>query len=233
MIPAVELVDVRKNYLLGGSVVHALQGVSLTIPEGDFVAIMGPSGSGKSTLLNVLGCLDRPSSGTYHLQGREISKLDDGELSEIRAAGLGFIFQTFNLVPGLTLVENIELPLYYRGWIGPAQRERCRRLAGLVGLEQRLNHLPSQLSGGQQQRGAIARSLANDPGLLLADEPTGNLDSATTHEILDLLEGLNQAGKTLILVTHEDDVAHRAKRIVRLHDGCLVSDQRLDTAAVT
>ena len=229
---AAQLVDIRKDYHLGGGTVHALQGIDLEIPEGDYVAIMGPSGSGKTTLLNILGCLDRPSGGAYFLKGQETSRLDDGELSEIRAAGVGFIFQTFNLVPGLTLQENIELPLYYRGWISDPLRERCKQLAGMVGLGERLDHLPSQLSGGQQQRGAIARSLANDPAILLADEPTGNLDSATTLEILDLLQALNDAGKTLIMVTHEPDVAARAQRIVRLRDGRIESDERVASAKV-
>jgi putative ABC transport system ATP-binding protein len=222
---AARLESLRKDYPLGGEIVHALQGIDLEIPVGDFVAIMGPSGSGKTTLLNVLGCLDRPTSGRYTLAGRDTTKLDDGALSEIRAAAIGFIFQTFNLVPELTLLENIELPLYYRGWITPQARTRCRRLADMVGLGNRLDHRPSQLSGGQQQRGAIARSLVNDPTLLLADEPTGNLDSATTLEILDLLCGLNEAGKTVVMVTHEHDVAQRARRIVTLQDGRIVSDE--------
>jgi putative ABC transport system ATP-binding protein len=221
---AARLSNVVKDYPLGGEIVHALRGVSLGIPRGDFVAIMGPSGSGKTTLLNVLGCLDRPTSGRYFLDEDEVTGLEDGRLSELRAAHVGFIFQTFNLVPELTLLENVELPLYYRGTITAKARARCRRLAELVGLGQRLDHRPTQLSGGQQQRGAIARSLVNDPTILLADEPTGNLDSVNTAEILDLLCELNAAGKTVIMVTHEQAVADRAKRIVRLSDGQVVSD---------
>jgi putative ABC transport system ATP-binding protein len=215
-----------KHYALGGEVVQALRGVSLDVPEGDYVAIMGPSGSGKSTLLNLLGCLDRPTSGSYFLGDDDVARMHDDDLSEIRATRIGFVFQSYNLIPQLTVLENIEVPLFYQGRLGLAQRDRCRELADLVGLGERLNHRPSQLSGGQQQRAAIARSLVNDPFFILADEPTGNLDSVTTGEILDLLERLNVAGKTIIMVTHEDDVAHRAKRIVRLRDGLIQTDQR-------
>jgi putative ABC transport system ATP-binding protein len=223
---AARLDDLTKDYALEGGAVQALRGVSLDVPHGDYIAIMGPSGSGKSTLLNILGCLDRPTSGRYFLGDDEVSSLDDGRLSEIRGAKIGFIFQTFNLVPELTLLENIQLPLYYRGHVTAAAMQRCRELAVMVGLEKRIGHRPTQLSGGQQQRGAIARSLANDPTILLADEPTGNLDSATTLEILALLDRLSAEGKTLILVTHDPDVAARAKRIVRFKDGQIVSDER-------
>ena len=223
---AARLEDLGKVYPLESGEVHALRDVSLHVPYGDYIAIMGPSGSGKSTLLNILGCLDRPSSGRYVLGNEEVSVLGDARLSEIRGAKIGFIFQTFNLVPELTLLENIALPLYYRGFVTGADRKRCRELGELVGLGHRLDHRPPQLSGGQQQRGAIARSLVNDPTILLADEPTGNLDSATTAEILDLLDRLNGSGKTVILVTHDPDVAERAKRTVRVKDGRIVSDER-------
>ncbi len=223
---AARVVNLTKDYHLGEQVVHALRGVSFDVPQGDFVAIMGPSGSGKSTLLNLLGCLDRPTSGQYFLGEVDVSQLSDDELSEIRASRIGFVFQSYNLIPQLTVLENIEVPLYYRGRITARDRQRCRELAQRVGLGDRLHHRPAQLSGGQQQRAAIARSLANDPYFILADEPTGNLDSVTTQSILDLLEELNREGKTIIMVTHEEEVAARAKRIIRLRDGMIQSDQR-------
>jgi putative ABC transport system ATP-binding protein len=226
MTLAAHLDDVRKEYVLGGEVVHALRGVSFEVPEGDYVAIMGASGSGKSTLLNLLGCLDRPSSGRIMLGDEDVSCLGDDRLSEIRASRIGFVFQSYNLIPQLTVLENIEVPLYYQGRVAARDRERCRELAVMVGLSQRLGHRPFQLSGGQQQRVAIARSLVNDPYFMLADEPTGNLDSVTTDEILRLLEKLNNEGKTIILVTHEAEVGNRTKRIIRLRDGQLASDTR-------
>lgn len=218
------VVDLAKHYNLGTVIVEALRGVSIDFEEGDYVAIMGPSGSGKSTLLNLLGCLDRPTSGQYILGDQDVSQLDDDELSEIRSRYLGFIFQSYNLIQQLTLVENIEVPLYYQGSITAASRQRCVELAELVGLADRLHHRPTQLSGGQQQRVAIARALVNDPHIILADEPTGNLDTSTSSEIMDLLDNLNIAGKTIIMVTHEEDIAHRAKRIIRMRDGHVVSD---------
>src|SRR3569623_1054308 len=223
---AARIINLHKDYVLGGEVVHALRGVSLDIPEGDYVAIMGPSGSGKSTLLNLLGCLDRPTSGRFFLGDLDVAQLDDDQLSEIRAARIGFVFQSYNLIPQLTVVENIEVPLYYLGQLTPESREPCRQLAAKVGLGARLNHRPLQLSGGQQHRAGIARSLANNPYFMLSDEPTGNLDSVTTGEILALLDQLNAAGKTIIIVTHEEDVGGRAKRIVRLRDGLIQSDER-------
>jgi putative ABC transport system ATP-binding protein len=220
------VVDLEKNYYLEAVTVRALRGVTLTVEEGDFVALMGPSGSGKSTLLNLLGCLDRPTSGQYYLGEEDVSELDDDELSEARSHYLGFIFQSYNLLPQYTVVENIEIPLLYQGCkLTEATRQRCIDLAELVGLGDRLDHRPMQLSGGQQQRVAIARALVNDPHLILADEPTGNLDSRTSNEIMELLSKLNQGGKTIIMVTHETDIAAWAKRVVRMRDGVIESDE--------
>jgi putative ABC transport system ATP-binding protein len=219
------IVDLVKNYYLESVVVRALRGVTLTVDEGEFVALMGPSGSGKSTLLNLLGCLDRPTSGQYYLGEEDVSELDDDQLSEARSRYLGFIFQSYNLLPQYTVVENIEIPLLYQGCrLTEATRQRCLQLADLVGLGDRLDHRPMQLSGGQQQRVAIARALVNDPHVILADEPTGNLDSRTSTEIMRLLGDLNQAGKTIIMVTHENDIAAWAKRVVRMRDGLIESD---------
>lgn len=226
MIPAASIKDLTKEYVLDGEVVRALRGVTLDIPNGDYVAVMGASGSGKSTLLNLLGCLDRPTSGMLCLGEEDVSQLDDDQLSEIRASRIGFVFQSYNLIPQLTVLENIEVPLFYQGRLASKDRRRCTELAEMVGLGDRLRHRPTQLSGGQQQRVAIARSLVNDPYFILADEPTGNLDSVTTVEILDLLDGLSASGKTIIMVTHENEVAARAKRIVRLMDGQVQSDER-------
>ncbi|NUQ61049.1 MAG: ABC transporter ATP-binding protein [Pirellulales bacterium] len=223
---AASVQQVTKEYVLDGETVRALRGVTLEVPEGDYVAVMGASGSGKSTLLNLLGCLDRPTSGKLLLGEDDVSQLSDDRLSEIRASRIGFIFQSYNLIPQLTVLENIQVPLYYQGRLTARERDRCHELAGMVGLADRLKHRPTQLSGGQQQRVAIARSLVNDPYFILADEPTGNLDSVTTEEILGLLDALNEAGKTIIMVTHEDDVGARAKRIIRLRDGNVLSDAR-------
>jgi putative ABC transport system ATP-binding protein len=214
------IVRLTKTYQVGNRVqVRALNDVSLDFCRGDFVAIMGASGSGKSTLLNLLGCLDRPTSGQYILAGRDVAGLDDEAHSHIRGRYVGFIFQSYNLIPQLSVAENIEMPLSYQRQILPADRDRCLRLARLVGLGDRLNHRPAELSGGQQQRVAIARALVNNPQLILADEPTGNLDSATGDEIMDLLETLNRAGRTIVMVTHEPDIAARAHRTVHLRDG--------------
>jgi putative ABC transport system ATP-binding protein len=223
------VIDLWKDYFLESVVVHALRGVSLTVEEGDFVALMGPSGSGKSTLLNLLGCLDRPTGGQYFLGNEDVSEMDDDQLSEARSRYLGFIFQSYNLLAQYTVVENIEIPLLYQGCrLDEQTRARCIHLAELVGLGDRLDHRPMQLSGGQQQRVAIARSLVNDPHVILADEPTGNLDSKTSDEIMVLLSKLNQAGKTIIMVTHENDIAAWARRAVRMRDGRIESDMRND-----
>lgn len=221
---AARLMDVRKDYVLKSETVRALRGVTFDIPEGDYVAIMGPSGSGKSTLLNLLGCLDKPTAGHFYLGEDDVARMNDDQLSHTRATRIGFVFQSYNLIQQLTVVENIEVPLYYQGRVNSQTRKRCRELAAMVGLGERLGHRPSQLSGGQQQRVAIARSLVNDPYFILADEATGNLDSVTTEEILFLFQQLNDAGKTIILVTHEDDVSHHAKRIIRLKDGVVQTD---------
>jgi putative ABC transport system ATP-binding protein len=203
--------------------------VSLNFEEGDFVALMGPSGSGKSTLLNLLGCLDRPTSGFYFLGDQDVSRMDDDQLSDVRSKYLGFIFQSYNLLPQYTVVENIEVPLLYQGCrLNAATRARCVALAEMVGLGNRLDHRPMQLSGGQQQRVAIARALINDPHVILADEPTGNLDTRTSDEIMELLTRLNEAGKTIIMVTHENDIAAWARRVVRMRDGYVESDTRND-----
>src|SRR5436853_3661287 len=227
MAAVVRVVDLVKNYYLESVVVRALQGVTLAVQEGDFVALMGPSGSGKSTLLNLLGCLDRPTSGQYYLGEEDVSELDDDQLSEARSRYLGFIFQSYNLLAQYTVVENIEIPLLYQGCrLNAETRGRCVRLAEMVGLGDRLDHRPMQLSGGQQQRVAIARALVNDPHVILADEPTGNLDSRTSDEIMQMLIRLNDAGKTIIMVTHENDIAAWAKRVIRMRDGHIESDER-------
>jgi putative ABC transport system ATP-binding protein len=226
MPPLVHLEDVSKVYETGAVSVHALREISLTIAEGEYVAIMGKSGSGKSTLLNLLGCLDRPTTGHYLLGDKDVSQMDDNALSEARNRRIGFVFQSFNLIQWLSVVENIEVPLFYQGVAAGDRRRISMRLAESVGLADRAHHRPGELSGGQQQRVAIARSLANDPLILLADEPTGNLDSQTTDEILSLLAELHHRGRTVIMVTHEPEVAERAQRVVTLRDGQVESDCR-------
>jgi len=217
----IRIESVEKVYDMGEVKVHALRGVNLEVLEGDYIAIMGPSGSGKSTLLNLLGCLDRPTAGRFYLGGDDVSQMDDNELSEVRGRKIGFIFQSYNLIHQLSLIENIQMPLFYQGLDTPKNNSRCERFAGLVGLGDRLHHRPSQLSGGQQQRVAVARSLVNDPLMILADEPTGNLDSRTGTEILDLLDRLNHSGKTIVLVTHDPNTAARARRVVHMRDGVI------------
>jgi putative ABC transport system ATP-binding protein len=222
---ATSIRDLTKDYVLKSETVRALRGVSFDVPEGDFVAIMGPSGSGKSTLLNLLGCLDKPTTGSLMLGSDDIASMTDDELADIRSQRIGFVFQSYNLIQQLSVVENIQVPLYYQGKLGAEERKRAITLAERVGLADRLDHRPSQLSGGQQQRVAIARSLVNDPFFMLADEATGNLDSVTTEEILTIFDQLNEEGRTIIMVTHEDFVAERAKRIIRLKDGMLHTDE--------
>lgn len=211
--------DLCKSYQLGNSELRVLREINLAIESGEYVAIMGPSGSGKSTLLNMIGCLDRPTSGDYRLGGQSVSVLDDDELSRIRGARIGFVFQSFNLIAQLNVVENIEIPMYYQGYSEHESAERAIELATMVGLGERLDHRPSELSGGQQQRVAIARALSNDPLIILADEPTGNLDSASGADILTILDRLREEGKTLIVVTHDEQIATRAERVIRLFDG--------------
>lgn len=220
----VAIENLNKVYHIGAYELFALRDFALSIGEGEYVAIMGPSGSGKSTLLNILGCLDRPSSGTYHLGGYDVSKLDDDELSRIRGLRIGFIFQSYNLIAQLNVIENIEVPMYYQGVEEHKSAAKARELAAMVGLEKRLGHRPSELSGGQQQRVSIARALANDPVIILADEPTGNLDSQSGTEILNILEGLHKKGKTLIMVTHDPKIGDRAQRVVHLLDGRVERD---------
>jgi len=225
--------DMVKMYQLGGETVMALDGVSLDVKKGDSVSIIGPSGSGKSTLMNMIGCLDRPTYGEYWLDGEEVGKLDDNQLAEIRNRKIGFIFQNFQLLPRLTALENVELPLIYRGIGGKKSRNMALQCLEQVGLVDRANHLPNQLSGGQQQRVAIARALVGEPEILLADEPTGALDSRTSLDILYLFLQLHELGHTIILITHDLDVANRAKRIVRIQDGKLseVGSERIELFA--
>ncbi len=225
----IRLEGLCRHYQVGGETVRALDGLDLELARGDYAAIMGPSGSGKSTLMNILGCLDRPTAGSCWLDGHALHEnWDDGVVSRLRGRLIGFVFQTFNLLPRLDALENVELPLVYQGVSAPERRERARRCLERVGLGDRLRHRPMELSGGQRQRVAVARALVTDPGLLLADEPTGNLDSRSTAEILDLMDGLHAEGQTLVLVTHEDEVARRARRVIHLRDGRL---ERVDLRA--
>ena len=219
----IQLEDLGKTYFLGAQEVRALRGISVTFGRGSFWAIMGSSGSGKSTMLNLLGCLDQPTAGRYLLNGEDVAGLDDDARSDIRLRNIGFVFQSFNLVPQLSLRENIELPLFYLGMESHRMARRAGELAEMVGLADRLHHRPAELSGGQQQRAAIARALANDPSVILADEPTGNLDSATGLQIMEMLAGLHRDGKTIIMVTHEQDIAAYAQQRLHLRDGGIAS----------
>ena len=225
MKPIIHIEELRKQYVIGDQEIYALRGVSLSIEEGDFVAIMGPSGSGKSSMMNVIGCLDKPTSGEFFLDGYPVSQSHDDKLAVIRNQKIGFVFQNFNLLPRTTAVENVELPLLYGGTPARERREKAIRALTSVGLAERLNNKPNELSGGQQQRVSIARALVNDPVILLADEPTGALDTKTSEEIMGIFQKLNDAGKTVILVTHEPDIAEYAKRIVRFRDGQIIADE--------
>jgi putative ABC transport system ATP-binding protein len=216
--------NLRKTYQMGSTVVHALQDITVDIHKNEFVALMGPSGSGKSTLMNVLGCLDTPSAGQYFLNGINVSTMEDNELADVRNRQIGFVFQTFNLLPKLTALDNVALPLVYRGMGKTERMEKAARTLESVGLGDRMDHKPNELSGGQRQRVAVARALVNDPAIILADEPTGNLDSKTSIEIMMLFEEIHSAGNTVIIVTHENDISEHAHRIIRLRDGLVETD---------
>ena len=222
----IKLQDIGKRYVIGSEEIFALRGVDLEIYKGEFVALMGPSGSGKSTLMNILGCLDTPTKGTYILNGTDVSNLNDNELAEIRNKEIGFVFQTFNLLPRSSSLENVALPLVYAGIAKEARTKRAIETLESVGLGNRMYHKPNELSGGQRQRVAVARALVNNPAIILADEPTGNLDTKTSIEIMGLIEEIHQKGNTIILVTHEEDIAKHAHRIVRMRDGAVESDEQ-------
>jgi putative ABC transport system ATP-binding protein len=221
----IETTDIAKTYVMGHESIHALRSVSIQIPRGEYVAFMGPSGSGKSTLMNIIGCLDTPSKGQYILNGQDVSRMSDNQLAEVRNKEIGFVFQSFNLLPRATALDNVALPLIYAGLNKRERTERALESLRAVGLADRASHRPNELSGGQRQRVAIARALVNNPSVLLADEPTGALDSKTSHEIMDLFEALYSKGNTIIMVTHEEDIARYAHRIVRLRDGLVETDE--------
>ncbi len=225
MAEVIRLVDIVKSYIMGDSVVHALDHVNVQIGEGEFTSIMGPSGSGKSTMMNILGCLDRPTSGHYFLRGRDIAGYNDDELAHTRNAEIGFVFQNFNLLPKLTAQVNVALPLVYAGINEEERMVRAARALESVGLGNRLDHKPNEMSGGQRQRVAIARALVNNPAIIMADEPTGNLDTKSSYEIMDIFKAMNDEGKTIVMVTHEPDIAKQTKRILVMRDGRLVSDE--------
>lgn len=228
----IELNEITKVYQMGSQEVRALAGVSLHVQENEYVAIMGPSGSGKSTLMNIIGCLDTPSAGEYNLNSQKVSEMTDNELAEIRNREIGFVFQTFNLLPRVNCLQNVELPLVYAGLKRSVRREQAADALRAVGLGDRMDHKPNELSGGQRQRVAVARALVNKPSILMADEPTGNLDTKTGDEIMHLFEHLYRQGNTLLVVTHEEDIAQHARRIIRLRDGLIESDVRVDNPAL-
>ena len=223
--PVLSLRGIRRDFPMGNQWVRVLKGIDLDVQPGEYIALMGPSGSGKSTLMNLLGCLDTPTSGSYFLAGEDVSRMDDDALAEVRNKKIGFVFQTFNLLPRQTALQNVALPLVYAGWSKADRQARATEVLGMVGLGDRMDHQPNQLSGGQPQRVAIARALVNTPSMVLADEPTGNLDSATSVEIMRLFDEIHARGNTLVVVTHEEDIARHAKRIVRLRDGLIESDE--------
>ncbi|HMR44201.1 MAG TPA: ABC transporter ATP-binding protein [Saprospiraceae bacterium] len=223
--PIIATKNLRKTYIMGPTTVHALQDISINVMKNEYVALMGPSGSGKSTLMNLLGCLDSPSSGEYFLNGINVSTMQDSELAEVRNKQIGFVFQTFNLLPRLTALDNVALPLVYAGMSKSERIAKAKKVLESVGLGDRMDHKPNELSGGQRQRVAVARALVNDPAIIFADEPTGNLDTKTSYEIMALFEEIHQAGNTIIVVTHENDIAAHAHRIIRLRDGLVESDQ--------
>ena len=230
-MPLIRIRGLARRYQMGADTVHALRGVSLDIERGEYLAIMGPSGSGKSTLMNLLGCLDSPTEGTYELNGKDVARMSDNELADIRNIEIGFVFQSFNLLPRSDALHNVELPLVYAGMPRAERRNRAREALAAVGLGERMHHRPNELSGGQRQRVAIARALVNKPSIILADEPTGNLDSRTGEEILALFDALSRRGNTIIVVTHEEDVAQHARRVVRIRDGNIAADEPTRSAA--
>lgn len=223
--PVISVKELKKTYIMGNQYVHALQSVTLDVFKNEYVALMGPSGSGKSTLMNLIGCLDTPTSGQYFLNGQEVSEMTDNDLADVRNKEIGFVFQTFNLLPRLTALENVALPLIYSGVSKSERLERAEVVLEQVGLADRMDHTPNELSGGQRQRVAIGRALINDPTIILADEPTGNLDSKTSYEIMDIMDNLHANGNTIVLVTHEPDIAEHAHRVIKLMDGLVDSDK--------
>jgi putative ABC transport system ATP-binding protein len=223
-MPIIEIKHIKKEYIMGDQLISALKDVSLSIEKNEYVALMGPSGSGKSTLMNILGCLDSPTAGSYRLNNTEVSTMTDDQLALVRNKEIGFVFQTFNLLPRLTSLENVALPLVYAGWSSKDRKARAEEVMAMVGLKERMTHKPNELSGGQRQRVAIARALVNNPSIILADEPTGNLDTKTSNDIMDIFEQINKKGNTVILVTHEEDIAKHARRVMRLRDGLIETD---------
>ncbi|MFY8186445.1 MAG: ABC transporter ATP-binding protein [Flavobacterium sp.] len=223
----IKITQIKRDFVLGSETIHVLKGIDLEINKGEYVALMGPSGSGKSTLMNLLGCLDTPTSGSYILNGKDVSKMDDNELADIRNTEIGFVFQTFNLMPRTTALDNVSLPMIYAGHGKEARMKRGKEVLDQVGLSDRMTHKPNELSGGQRQRVAVARALVNKPSIILADEPTGNLDSKTSNEIMALFDEIHANGNTVILVTHEEDIAAHAHRVIRLRDGLIEKDERM------